>query len=372
MKYYQKLCLLICVSFTFGGSPFASAQDTPSTDQEKASATDSNPQPTVEVATELPTAAEPKTVRVPATVSGIKTAEIYSKIGGFVKSFNVDIGDPFSAGDVLAQLEVPEIKTDVAQKSALHKQSLAEAKQAAAALKQTEARLEGFLAAITEASAMQNAKQANLEFQQLDYQRLSQMAASSAIRRDIADASKLKLAAAESEYQTVAARVAAAEANLVGAEAGVEKAKADVAAAKSRIAVAAANLKHAQQVLKYATIVAPWDGIVLDRNVDEGAFVQNADGNSAAQPMLRIAKVDHVRVTFSVSAADTADLDIGDRAVLSGLAAFPKREFAGKVTRFSGGLDRQTRMLKVEVELENKDGELKPGFFGYMTVYLSE
>ncbi len=163
--------------------------------------------------------------------------------------------------------------------------------------------------------------------------------------------------------------VRTAEANLIGARAAIDKAKADVVAAESRVAVARANLVYAEQLLAYATIRAPWDGLVLARHFDAGAFVQSADGNSGATPLLKIAKVDSVRVTCALSTASIEFLDIGDRAVLTKIDALQGQEFEGKVTRFSAGMNEESRMMQVQVELPNPDGKLKPGFFGYLKIY---
>ena len=313
-----------------------------------------------------------KSVEVPATVSAVQTVDLFSKVGGFLSEINVDIGDEFSAGDVLAKLNIPEMETDVVQKEAMLEQAKAEAKQAVAAVNESKAKLASFQAAITEAGSIRAAKNAKLQYEIKECNRLTQMAQSSSIRGDLVDASILKVQSAESDLASVSSRVATAEANLLGAKAAVEKSRADVVAAESRVRVAEANLKHAKQLMSYATVTAPWNGVVLDRHVDAGAFIQSAAGNSAASPLLKIARVDSVRVTFALSGSDIADLDKGDRAVLTRIDALPGEEFTGVVARFSGGLDPQTRILKVEVDLPNQDRKLKPGYFGYLKVYLEE
>ncbi len=315
---------------------------------------------------------EGKTVSVPATVKGIQTVDMFSKVGGFLKNMNVDIGDEFKAGDALAELDIPEMKSIVLQKKALVRQAEAEAEQAAAAVKQAEAQLVGYRAAIDESKSMRSAKDAMLQYESREFSRLSRMAQSSSIRQELVDTAQLKVQSARSEIETVTARVATAEANLIGAKASVDKAAADRVAAESRIAVAQANLQQTLEMMKYATIRAPWDGLVIHRHFDAGAFIQSADGNSGAKPLLRIAKVDTVRVTCALSNSDIEFLNKGDRAVLSRIAALKDQEFEGTVTRFSGGMDEKTRMMQVEVDLDNKDGKLRPGFFGYLKIFVGD
>lgn len=311
-----------------------------------------------------------KSVEVPATVKGIQTVDLYSKVGGYLKEINVDIGDEFKAGQALAKLDIPEMKSQLRQKASLVAQSEAEVLQSKSAVKEAQARLRSYEATVDEVRSMRAAKQAMVDYELREFDRLKRLAATSSIRRELVDTARLKLQSAQSEMDTVAARVATAKANLIGAEASIEKARADVEAAKSRVMVAKANLEHTQQMTDYGTIKAPWDGMVIARHVHVGAFVQSADGNSAARPMLRIARVDTVRVECSLSTANIENLSKGDRAVLGRIDALKGQEFVGKVKRFSAGMNEETRMMKVEVELPNEKRLLRPGFFGYLTIDL--
>jgi HlyD family secretion protein len=311
-----------------------------------------------------------KSIEVPATVKGIQTVDLYSKVGGYLEEINVDIGDEFKAGQALAKLDIPEMESQLLQKESLVAQSEAEVLQSKSAVKEAEARLRGYEAAIDEARSLRAAKQAMVDYELREFDRLKRLAENSSIRRELVDTARLKVQSAQSDFETVAARVATAKANLIGAEASIDKAKADVVAASSRVMVAKANLEYTNQMMNYGTIKAPWDGIVIARHVHAGAFVQSADGNSAAQPMLRIARVDTVRVECSLSTANIENLDKGDRAVLGRIDGLKGKEFVGKVKRFSAGMNEETRMMKVEVELPNEKGLLKPGFFGYLTIDL--
>ena len=75
-------------------------------------------------------------------------------------------------------------------------------------------------------------------------------------------------------------------------------------------------------------------------------------------------------VEFSLSMSEIGALNCGDGVELHRIDALPGQSFAGKVARHSAGLDEETRMMRVEVDLENSDGRLRPGFFGYVRVCL--
>ena len=311
-------------------------------------------------------------IEVPATVRGNQTVDLYSKVGGFVESVSADIGDEVAKGQVLAQLDIPEMATELIAKESMIRQSQAEVAQSQAALKEAEAKLEAFYAVVEEANTIRTQKQALANYENRELQRLSQLANSGAIRRELIDSAQYKALAAESDLKAVDAKVATAQANLTGAKAGIVKAEADVEAANSRVAVAKANADHTRALMDYATIRAPWDGLVIKRMFDAGAFVQSAAGNSAAKPIFQLARTDTVRVTFALSTTNISGLNKGDRAVFHRIEAIKGAQFEAAVSRFSAGLDANTRMMQVEVDLPNPDSRLKPGYFGYVKIYLQD
>lgn len=59
-------------------------------------------------------------------------------------------------------------------------------------------------------------------------------------------------------------------------------------------------------------------------------------------------------------------------AVLDRVSVLPGESFEGKVSRFSAGLNPASRMLRVEVDLSNAEGKLRPGYYGYVTITLAK
>lgn len=310
-----------------------------------------------------------KPIVVPATVHGYQSADLYAKIGGYIKEIFVDIGDVVKAGQPLVVLDIPEMGKQLIQKQSLILQAEAESSQAKARVTEAAARLDSYVAAVTEARTNKDQKEALVRFQKIEFDRKVQLASRGAIQPSIVDSARYQLEAAQAELAAVDAKVASAEASLTGAEATVVRAEADTVAAESNIKVAQSNLEYVKQLIEYATIRAPFDGKVTERMLDAGAFVQSAEGNSAAKPILRLVRDDKVRIVFSLSSSNIANLDIGDRVILSRIDALPGKTFEGKVTRFSAAMDAKTRMMRVEVDLDNSDNILRPGFFGYASVY---
>ena len=118
----------------------------------------------------------------------------------------------------------------------------------------------------------------------------------------------------------------------------------------------------------YATIVAPYDGVITQRNVDVGDLTEPG---TQGQPLFIVARDDLVRITVSVPEMYATEVEAGDR-VLIRLQALSGRDFEGKVTRTSWTLDAKNRTLRTEIDVPNPKGTLRPGLYAYATVVVEE
>lgn len=309
-----------------------------------------------------------QSVRVPATVEGIQSADLYAKLGGFVKTVSVDIGDTVKQGQILAEIDAPEMEKQLAQKKSMLALAKAQVEQAKAKIEEAKSKLDALDASVTEASTIRAQKEAKVAFERTECNRIAQLVGSGSVKSSLLDAARFKLSAAESELQSVDAKVATAGANLSGGNSAVRSAQADVVAAEANVGVAKANVDYVIQMINYSKIRAPWPGEVTRRMVDPGAFVRSAADNSGAMPLFRIVGKDKVIVAFSLSQKQLAGLKKGTKVTFGDVEALPDQKFEGSVARFSSEMDPGTRMMRVEMELENADGKLKPGFFGYATL----
>lgn len=114
----------------------------------------------------------------------------------------------------------------------------------------------------------------------------------------------------------------------------------------------------------FEVVRAPFDGVITERNVDDGALV------TATNTLLyRIAKNDVLRTFIDVPQITAPSIKVGDTADLT-FVQFPSRVFHGKVTRTSDSLNLNTRTLLTEVDVENQDGALLPGMYATVTFNL--
>ncbi len=311
-----------------------------------------------------------QTIKKPATVYANKTADLYSKVGGYIKIVNKDIGDSVTTKDTLVELDIPETEQKLLQKKAMIKKAKAELEQAKAALVQSERAVDAAKAGVEEANSLSAQKKAQLKLASTNYDRIAQLVSKGAVNQDRLDTATFEKNSAQAGVDSVKAKVATATAKLASAEAAKAKADADIKSAQANVEVANADFKFAEKMAEYAKIKPPFDGKITKRWFDEGAFVQSADGNSAAKPIFQIVQMSKVRIVFSISSSEIANLNLKDPVVFSGQQGSGVGQISGEVSRFSAGLDTGTRMLRVEMDVDNQDNKLMPGQFGNVTVTL--
>jgi RND family efflux transporter MFP subunit len=261
---------------------------------------------------------------LPGTISPLVEASVFARAAGYVKKRYVDIGDHVKAGQLVAEIEAPELDQQVAQARAAVSQAQQQQGQARASLLQAQSQRD--LAKVTA-------------------ERYSNLVTRGAVARQDADTQ-------QANFQTSEALVAAQQANV---NAGGES-----------VLQAQANLQRVLAMQDYKNVRAPFAGVVTVRNIEAGALVSaNGGAQSGAAngaEMYRVAQVATVRILSSVPQTNAPGIYTGMPAVIS-VTEFPGRKFQGKVVRTSNALDPATRTLMVEVHIDNRDGKLLPGMY---------
>jgi membrane fusion protein, multidrug efflux system len=122
----------------------------------------------------------------------------------------------------------------------------------------------------------------------------------------------------------------------------------NVEAAEARVSLAAKNVGD-------GIIRAPFSGVVTERFVDVGEYVQSSTR------VVALAEVDALHLDFSLPEANFPEVALGSE-VLFTVSAYPDRNFTGKVVHI-GGAVRSTRDILIEASVTNTDGALLPGMF---------
>lgn len=139
--------------------------------------------------------------------------------------------------------------------------------------------------------------------------------------------------------------------DLAKASFDAETWKLEIVTALSRYEQAKAALDLARQRLKDATVTAPFDGVIVQRMVDEGATVAPGVG------MFSMVKMDRVKVIAAVSESEIPYLKEGMPVLIKAVTG----SFYGKVDYVSPTVDPPSRSVKIKIYLDNTEGKLKPG-----------
>jgi RND family efflux transporter MFP subunit len=252
---------------------------------------------------------------LPGNVQAITEAPVLARATGYIKTRTVDIGDRVKEGQLLAEIDAPELASQV--------------RQAKAALEQANAGLE-------QANANLNQGRTNEQLYKTTADRWRNLVTKGAVSRQENDNY-------QAQYQAQVASVQA-----------LEKA---VNVAKSNIGVAEASLARLTEMQSYVKVVAPFDGVITQRNVDVGALVN--EGNTL---LYRISQTDRLRIYVNVPQADAPSVRVGQPAKIS-ITDLPAIVFNGTVTRTANALDPASRTLLAEVQVPNAAGTLMPGMY---------
>jgi RND family efflux transporter MFP subunit len=115
-----------------------------------------------------------------------------------------------------------------------------------------------------------------------------------------------------------------------------------------------------EQLASFENVVAPFAGIITNRQVDVGSLV-TADANMGT-PLFSLAHTDVLRVQVYVPQNDFFGLKDGQAAEVT-VPELPGRVFHGQLARNAGALQPDTRTVLAEVDVDNADGVLAAGLY---------
>jgi RND family efflux transporter MFP subunit len=137
----------------------------------------------------------------------------------------------------------------------------------------------------------------------------------------------------------------------------------DLAAKTASVKAAEASVQRLQALEDFKRIVAPFDGVVTERNANIGALVNAGASANGGSALFKVSDVRKLRVYVQAPQSYSAQIHAGMKASLS-LPQYPGRSFPAAVESDSGAVSNQSGTLLVELQVENPDGALKPGDFG--------
>ncbi len=251
-----------------------------------------------------------------------QVVDVHPKVSGYMKHINVDIGDTVHEGQILAVLQVPELR--------------AQLEGATFEMEQSKEEIARSQHEINRAQATHGALHGA-------YERLKQAAA---VRPGLI---------AQQELDN-------AQAQDLSAEAQVDSAKAAMAAAQQHMGAANAERQRVEALEAYTNVTAPLDGVVIWRYADTGALIQGGTtSNDQSLPIVRLSQSDRLRLRVPVPEDDVKYVREGDQLQVRVDAI--GRSFTGKIVRFTRNVNFETRTMETEVDVENKDLSIAPGMY---------
>jgi cobalt-zinc-cadmium efflux system membrane fusion protein len=134
--------------------------------------------------------------------------------------------------------------------------------------------------------------------------------------------------------------------------------------------IASLEAEPTQKLNAVATVTAPIAGTITQRQIGVGQYI-NSEANGATNPVFTISDLLTVSLIANVREADAPLMHVGEPVEVHVLA-FPGRVFKAKISWVAPSIDPNTHRLSVRADVENPQGELKPGMFANFSIITGE
>jgi len=295
-----------------------------------------------------PAAAAAASVVLPATIHPWQTAELHARVTGYLKAWHHDLGSTVQAGELLAEIDTPELDQELAEGVALAREAdaavdqvRAERIEAEADLKVAEAQLDRVRAEVELARSQLDRREKLLERRAISQEEFENFHRDLAVRTADVAAAEADVARRRTNRQTRTAIIAAR-----------------LATAKSR----QASVDRLEELQNFKRIVAPFSGVVTQRVAEVGMLVTAGEGS-----LFVVEDMNRVRVQLHVPQAYSAQTRTGVVAQVH-LPESAGPTVAGTITRTAESVDAQSRTMLAEVELDNTSNHFQPGSYAQVTL----
>jgi RND family efflux transporter MFP subunit len=244
-------------------------------------------------------------VVLPGSIQAIKETPIYTRANGYLRRRLVDIGDRIRAGQLLAEIESPDLDQQVMQACATLQQARANLVQA----------------------------RANRDFARVTADRWDQLEARELVAHQDADQQRSAFSVSQANVQAAQTTVSAQE----------------------------ATVRQLEALQPYEKVTAPFAGIITARTADVGALI-TAGSSTSTLELFRMGRIDTLRIYINVPQPFVPAVQPGQTAQVL-VQEFPQQSFTGTVVRTANALDPTSRTLLTEVQMSNQDAKPLPGMY---------
>src|SRR5712664_1973425 len=267
-------------------------------------------------------------LQIASELMPFQEVNVYAKVSGYIQKLNVDWGTHVRKGQLLAVLEIPELQQQLELDEAAVRRS------------------EHDLARMREDL---NSAESKYAVANLTYGRLATVLQT-----------RPGLVAQED--------VDVASGKNLEAKAGVSGAKAAGSAAEQALMVAKAALEKDKAIYAYSRIAAPFDGVVTRIDAYTGALLPAGTSSNGDQALCHLSENDLLRLVIPLPERAVGDVHLMQTVVVQ--VSNNNQKFEGKIVRFSGQIDTQTRTMHTEVDVRNPKYQLVPGMYATVQIPL--
>lgn len=262
------------------------------------------------------------TLEIASEFQPYQEIDVFAKVSGYVRKLYVNWGTHVKQGQLLADLEVPELEQQVQQDEALVRRSEQDVERA-------REELNGAESAYTVAH--------------LTYSRIADVQ-----KTQPGLVAQQEVDVAEGKDQEASAAVSGAKDALAGAEQALLSAK--------------AALERDRALFAYTHMTAPFDGVVTSINAYTGALLPAGTSSSKGdRGLCHLSQNNLLRLVIPLPERAVPDVQIGQMVSVN--VTTLNKVLQGKIVRFSDEIDLQTRTMYTEVDVPNPDYTLVPGMY---------
>jgi multidrug efflux pump subunit AcrA (membrane-fusion protein) len=286
-----------------------------------------------------------------------ETSQIAPVAPGRVLNTPVNVGAWVKKGDIICELDPRDAQLRLDQARAQLQEANASVRQMQSRIGWTSGNFDpDKVPEVAAARASWELAQANARMAAADAQRYSTLASSGDVSRSAVDR-------ARTQEETAQAQVNSARQQYEAAANAARQSSEMVSTSQATLESVKVQVAQAEKALADTRIRAPFDGFITARPVAAGQYVALQD------KIATIVRIDTVKLDLQTPEQRASMAHIGDK-VTARVAAFPNREFLGRVIAVNASVDPNSRAFILEASFDNKDTSLKPGMFATAHVQL--
>lgn len=321
-----------------------------------------------------------RTITLTGEVMAYQKVTLYSRASGYLKEIHFDRGTEVKKGDLLAVIDVPEVKQKLLRKKMELQKEKARQEEISHKIIQAEKRILG-------ATSLYKILQIQLKRSQTEhksalevlkirenlFKRIEglQKKSPNLVLQDRVDQARERLELAQRAASIAAIEIEEGREKVELEKFSIEKAKAFLSVLQAGLKVQDAAIRELERevervkiLVSFSEIRSPFDGVIKERLVHPGDMIFSSSSKST--PLGTLVDSSRVRVLVYVPEEEALWLKSGSSKSNPVEISIPRRSeksISSQLTRLSWALEKESKTMAAEIELSKKRGILRPGMY---------